>query len=144
MTDVAYAYANARLHFAQGDFAWKAATTTMYMALYTSSLTPDQLNDEVYSNTNELATDAGYTQGGIQMTLNDPAIVGTAPNAYAKLYSSNVTWPSPCTFTGVRTVVIYKNTGTKYLVGYMKYAADKAAQGGVFTVTCPADGWFDF
>lgn len=145
MTDVAYVYASGRSHVAQGDFVWKAATTTNYMALYNSTLTPDQAAaDVVYSNTNELATAAGYTQAGAAMTITDPTLVGSAPNAYAKLAGSDVTWGPTATFTGVRTIIIYKNTGTKYLLGYIKYDADKAAQGGYFTVTCPATGWFDF
>jgi hypothetical protein len=143
MTNVAYMYAKARLHFVQGDIPWKAATSTMYAALYTSSASPDQAADETYNNTNELSTANGYTQGGLQMTLNDPTIVGSAPNAYAKLYCSDMTWGPTASFTGVRTVKIYNNTGSKYLVGYITYDADKAAQGGNFTVPCPSAGLFD-
>jgi hypothetical protein len=143
MTDVAYAYAKARLHFVKGDITWKAATSTVYMALYTSSLTPDQLNDETYSNTNELATANGYTQGGAVMSLNDPVVTGTAPNAYAKLYSSDQTWTG-ASFTGAQTVVIYNNAGSKYLIGYITYGTAKAAQGGNFTVSCPTNGWYDY
>jgi len=143
MTNVAYMYAKGRMHLAKQDMsAWKAATTTYYMALYTSSLTPAQDTDETYSSTNELATANGYTQGGTQMTLYDPVTTGTAPSAYAKLYCADTTWPT-ATFTGVQCVRIYDNSGSKYLLGYILYDADKAGQGGNFTVPCPTLGMFD-
>ena len=142
MTNVAYMYAYGRLHLAKNDISWKAATTTIYMALYTSSKTPAQDTDETYSATNELSQANGYTTGGAQMTLYDPVIAGTAPNAYAKLYCADTTWAT-ATFTGVRTVVMYNNTGSKYVIGYITYDADKAGQGGNFTVPCPTLGMFD-
>jgi len=134
-----------RQHFVRGEMdAWKAITTTYYMALYNSTLAPNQATDDVYSTTNELATAGGYTQGGHVMTLTDPTTTGSAPNALAKLAGSDVTWGPTATFTGVRTAIIYKNSGTKYLLGYINYDVDKAAQGGNFTITCPTAGWFNF
>jgi hypothetical protein len=143
MVDVAHLYDLAGIHFAQGDFVWKTTTATFYMALYTSALTPAQTTDEVYSNTEELASANGYTQGGNPITIvADPSLVGSDPNVYTKLTSSDVTWTG-ATFTGVRTAIIYKNTGTKYLVGFITWTSDKAAQGGLFTVAAPATGWFN-
>jgi hypothetical protein len=143
MVDVAHLYDKAGIHFAQGDFVWKTTTATFYMALYTSALTPAQSTDETYSNTSELATANGYTQGGVAMTIAaNPSVVGADPNAYTKLTSDDVTWPA-ATFTGVRTAIIYSNTGSKYLLGFITYTADKAAQGGSFTVAAPANGWFN-
>ena len=144
MTNVAYMYAKGRLHLTKQDMsAWRATTSSYYMALYNSSLTPDQASDETYSTTNELATSGGYTQGGAALTLYDPVVAGSAPSAYAKLYCADVTWGPTASFTGVRTARIYDNSGSKYLLGYILYDADKAAQGGNFTVPCPAAGMFD-
>jgi hypothetical protein len=141
MTDVAHMLDLGAKHIAMGDIPWKAATGTIYMALYTSTKTVNQTTDETYSSTNELAGTAGYTQGGAAMTLSDPVRSGTDPNSVVTLSSSDVTWGT-ASFTGVRTIEIYNNTGSKYILGYITYGADKAAQGGDFTVQCPATGWF--
>ena len=142
MTDVAHMYDKAPFHLVKGDWTWKSGVTTLYMALYTTGYTPAQSTDETYSTSSELATAAGYTQGGAQMTPNDPVVTGSDPSAYTKLYSSDVTWATS-TFTGVATVVIYNNTGSKYLIGFMTYGTPKASQGGNFIVKCPTNGWFD-
>lgn len=139
--DVAHMYDLAGSHFAQGDFVWKTATSTFYMALYNADLTPNQTTDEIYSTTNELATELGYTRGGAQMTISTPTIVGTDPDAYTKCSGSDVTWAGPCTFEGVKHAIIYKNSGTKYLVSFITWDTPKDADGGSFTVECPATGW---
>jgi hypothetical protein len=142
MTDVAHMFDLGAKHLAMGDIPWKAATATISMALYTSSKSINQTTDETYNSTNELAGSAGYTQTGVAMTISDPTIVGTDPSVYTKLTGSDVTWAT-ATFTGVRTAEIYNNTGSKYLAGYITWGADKAAQGGNFTVQAPATGWFN-
>ena len=143
MVDVAHMYDKAAKHLASNDWAWTAATTTMYMALYTSSYTPSQAADETYSGiSGELTGTNGYSQGGVKMTLTDPTVVGSDPNAYTKLASSDVSW-AVSSFTGVQTIVIYNNVGSKYLIGFIEYGTAKAAGGGTFTVQCPATGWFN-
>jgi hypothetical protein len=143
MVDVAHMYDKAALHLAQNDWAWRAATQTVYMALYTGSYSPSQAADETYSGiSGELTSANGYQQGGVKMTLNDPVVTGADPSAYTKLYSSDVSWAA-ASFTGVQTIVIYNNVGSKYLIGFIEYGTAKSAGGGTFTVQCPATGWFD-
>ena len=147
--DFANWYYNGVVNILEGNINWSAGNTNLYMALY-SSFSPSQSSDQYYTtgslpaNCTELTTAGGYTRGGVQL----PSVA--APAVYSStnivLSSGNVVWPGTCTFTGVVAAVIYyTGSGHNYLLGYIDWAltGPKAAQGGTFTVQCPAAGWFE-
>jgi hypothetical protein len=147
MTNVAHSFDLGIAHLLAGAIFWKSgagANYTYKMALYNSSQTFVQATNTTYAAlgvTNELATALGYTRGGQTMTITS-ASKGTGDTVV--LGGNDVVWtgsPTPCTFTTVRSAVIYEVT-TGYLVSYITWdAPDKAGQGGTFTITAPATGW---
>jgi hypothetical protein len=141
MTNVGKLYYKGAKRLSMGLIPWVSGATTLYMALYDSNLTPVQATEETYDTTHELPTANGYTQGGIALTsVVDPVISGSN----VILASANAEWASPCTFTTARCAKIYNNTGSKYLLGYILWDADKPSVGGRFLVDCPAVGWFEW
>jgi hypothetical protein len=149
MPDTAKWYYNGVEHVLAGDAKWPAGSAALYMTLW-SAFTPVQATDELYTigggitgnaNCTELAAANGYTQGGVQLTSVAAPVVYGVTNV--SLSSANVTWVSPCTFTGVVAAVIHYAGASNYILGYISYASAKAAQGGQFIIDCPAAGWFE-
>ncbi len=145
MTDSAKWYYKGVEHILAGDAKWSAGNTNLYMALYTT-FTPTQITDEILGTWGSTCTEVsgvglGYTTSGQQLTSV------TAPSVYSStniiLSSATVTWPGPCTFTGVNGAVIYYAGTQNYVLGYIAWASPKAAQGGAFSVPCPTAGWFE-
>lgn len=136
-----HAFDKAAIHWAQGEFIWKTTTSTFYMALTTAQ--PTQSTGEVIGDVTQITGGVGgYTTGGAQITIDaNPTITGTDPNSYAKIHSSDVTWAT-ATFTA-NYGVIYLNSGSYYMLGYIDFGGAKTGQGGNFTVQCPTGGWFE-
>src|SRR4030095_46641 len=93
---------------------------TIKAALFTSSYTPAQDTDELYSSlTNEVANGNGYTTGGTRCAT--PTAVYTAGSNLGTFDADNpATWTASSAGFSFRYVVIYDST-TDVLVGYLDY-----------------------
>jgi len=124
-----------------GKIDW--LSDTIKAALFTTSYTPAQDTDELYSSlTNEVANGNGYTTGG--NTCASPTITVTgASNAVAFKASSPSTWTASGAGFTFRYVVIYDST-TSLLIGYDDvYPSSQAlAAGDTFTYTLDSNGVF--
>jgi hypothetical protein len=148
LTDTAKWYYKGVIHILQGDAKWAASSTAIYMALWTA-FSPVQATDEFLAShaitgngsCTQLTTGLGYTQDGIALTSVAAPAVYSSTNI--SLNSADVTWTGTCTFTGVVAATIYYVGTSSWLLGYITWGTAKAAQGGTFTVQCPAAGWFE-
>lgn len=113
-----------------------------YVALLTSSYTPDMAAHDAYADlTNELSTDNGYVSGGLLLdnqswTLSGGAITFDADDSV---------WNAVGGIIGpVRYGAIYNFThASKLLVGLLDFGADKSAGAGAeFKIQHPATGIF--
>ena len=132
-------------HILRGDIPWVASSSSFKMALYTTFV-PTQATDELYAAGSTPAgctevSGGSYVAGGTTLTsVADPAVYSTTNIV---LSSADALWSGTMTFTGVNGAVLYYNGASKYVLGYIAWGTTKAAQGGNFTVQCPAAGWFE-
>ena len=143
MPDTAKWYYMGVEHILKGDAKWAAASTALYMALFTT-FTPTQATDEIFGTYGSTCTEVsggGYTAGGQQLTNVVAPAVYSSTNII--LASDPVTWSGAMTFTGVNGAIIYYKGTSNYVLGYISWAAPKVAQGDAFVVVCPAAGWFE-
>ena len=120
-------------------------TDTIKVALATSSYTPDQDNDQTWSQVSTYeATGTGYVAGGA--TLSGKTITYDGTNNVTVLDADDVTWANS-TITA-RYAVIYDANGAsdteKVLLGYVDFGVDQASTNGNFTITWDAAGIFRF
>ena len=120
-------------------------TDTIKVALATSSYTPDQDNDQTWSQVSTYeATGTGYVAGGA--TLSGKTITYDGTNNVTVLDADDVTWANS-TITA-RYAVIYDDKGAsdteKVLLGYVDFGVDQASTNGNFTITWDAAGIFRF
>jgi hypothetical protein len=117
-------------------------TDTFKLALFTSSLTPNQDTHIYYDaapyTSNQVANGAGYTTGGV--TVSPITVSYDAATNKVSFAASNATWTT-ATFTA-RYGVLYDNTPTtnKPLVLYVDFGADQSPSNGTFSITWDAAG----
>jgi len=119
-------------------FNWES--DTIKVALLTSAYTPDEANDEFFSDVeaNEV-TGNGYTAGG--EILSNTQVTYDSGNDQYILTADNVTWTN-ATITA-RYAVIYKDTGdssTSPLIAYTDFGNDVGITNLDFTLIMPVTG----
>lgn len=141
MAVTATAYLNGIENLNNGTVDWDDnATTTIKVALLTSSAAPNQDTDVHWSDVsaNEI-TGTGYTAGGT--ALGSRAISLDAANNYIQLTGGNVSWTTS-TLTA-RYAIVYKDTGTAAtspLLGFVNFGADMSSSAGTFAINWDATG----
>jgi len=109
-----------------GLFDWD--TNAIKVALFTSTYTPAQQTDILYSSlSNEVANGNGYTTGGVALASK----TDVAATLTTTLDAADSSWTS-ATFT-CRTAVVY-DTVTSALLGYIGFGADQSVVSGTFTI----------
>lgn len=137
------------------------ASGTFKMCLLTSGAALDthiatdgwSLYGDVTTDANELATDHGYTSGGVALTT--PTVTANSGKTGWEFKTDNVEWTaSTGSIPAFRYAVLYM-VGTVWgmvnpLIGYI--LCDNTAggtdipattDGNKLTISCPANGWFD-
>lgn len=113
---------------------------TIKVALTTSSYTPNQDVDEVFSDISNEVTGTGYTAGG--RVLTSVAISYTAGTNTVAIDCDDITWATS-TITA-RRAVFYKWTGTAStspLIGWQDAGSDQSSSGGNFVFLVAAGGF---
>jgi hypothetical protein len=109
---------------------------TFKIALYTGNA---NLNADttVYSNTNELPTSGGYTQGGNTLVISQAPTSGNNQSAVptAFISFSNTSWTS-ATFT-TRCALIYNATQGNKSVAVLDFGSDKTVNNDTFQIIFP-------
>lgn len=108
---------------------------TIKVALLTSSYTPAQGTDHVWSDisANEVVG-AGYTTGGATLGSKTEGLAAHV----LKLTGANTSWAS-ATITA-RYAAIYDTTVSNKLLGYVNFGADVVSTNGTFQITWDAAG----
>ena len=110
------------------------ATDNIYVALVTSSYTPNIGTDTYWSTPQAYeVTGAGYTAGGLILT--GQSVTQDNTNNRAVFTAGNTTWTSS-TVTA-RYAVIYKNTGTagtSPLIAYVDFSTNQSSTIGNFVI----------
>jgi hypothetical protein len=142
-------YEAANLHLADGTFDLDNASLGLTMALFlsTSNCNTLSVGTGVYGDlTNEVATNFGYTQGGIALTGE----TWTKSASVSTFDCDNVVWTASGGSIVARFAVIYCNATVNSIVKPLLCVslldtapADKTAtDGNTFTVTINASGVF--
>lgn len=134
------AYGHACAHVAQGNLVW--ATDTMKLALCTSAYTPDQGNNEFFTDlTNELAASGGYTAGGFALSGKSASYDATTREYRFDAADFSVAALTPS--SPFRYGIVYKDTGTpgtSWLLCYLNFGADQDPGGLPFAIQWAATG----
>lgn len=132
MAVTAYAYGKFAQYLANKQIDFD--TDVIKVALFTSSYTPNQDTDDLYSNlSNEHAATGNYSTGG--ETLANASITQTAN--VLKLDGDNITWSSS-TITA-RYAVIYDSSNS-CLIGFVDFGENMSSSNSDFTITWNASG----
>lgn len=137
MTTTAHWYGRGKLHV-MSDI--NVLTDTLKVALCTSSYTPNQDTDEVFTDVTHEVTGTGYTAGG--KTLTGVTITYTAGTNTVAIHCDDITWAT-ATITA-RIAVFYKSTGTgstSQLIGWQDAGADQSSSGGNFVFAVASGGF---
>lgn len=111
---------------------------TYKIALYTQAAATDKNKSIVsYNTTGELATAAGYTQGGITIATYT---VGLSTNASYVTFTINPTWTATGTGFTADSAVIYNSSRSNHVLAVLSFGSTTASGGGTFTVQLPAAG----
>jgi hypothetical protein len=115
---------------------------TIRAALFTSSYTPAQDTDELYSAlTNEVANGNGYTTGGVALTTTGPSYT-SGTNTTGFTTSTAPSWTASGAGFSFRYVVVYSATSS-VLIGWLDYGSTLTLNASdTFTVTFDAAGIF--
>jgi hypothetical protein len=109
---------------------------TFYIALYTGNASLG-VDTTVYTTDNEVSG-AGYTAGGIALTISQPPTSGVnlqkVPTAYVSF--APAIW-SGATFIA-RGALIYNQTQANKSVAVLDFGSDKVVDNQTFTITFPA------
>ena len=118
-------------NFGIGVIRASTAQDVFKIALYSSSATLDSTT-VVYTTSNEV-TGAGYTAGGIALTVSTtPTSTGTT----AFLSFTDAQWPS-ATITA-RGALIYNSSQGNVAVAVLDFGSDKTSTTGTFAIIFPA------
>lgn len=119
------------------------STTTIKVALTTSSYTPNQDTHDFFDDiTNEVSA-TGYTTGGAALTTR--TITQDDTNNGVKFDGDDVSWTS--SDITARYAVIYKSTGTastSALIALIDFGSNYTSVGGTFQITWNASGIITF
>ena len=110
------------------DGTFSFTSDTFYMALYTNDATLNA-STTAYTATGEVV-DAGYTAGGLALTITQTPTVGSSGNV-AYISFDNAVWSGAITARGA---LIYTASGS---VCVLDFGADKTST-ATFTVQFPA------
>lgn len=113
----------------------------IYVALYTSSLTPNIDTQTYRSDISGEATGSGYTAGGKILASKTITVDDTNNRAVAD--AADVQWTGLT--TSFRYLVVYKYTGTpatERLLAVHDLGSTQTIDGGVYDITWPASGVF--
>lgn len=115
--------------------SWTA--DTIKVALLTSSYTPNQATDHVWSDisANEVSG-TGYTAGGATLTTPTQGVTSHV----LKLTGDNSAWTSS-TITA-RYAAIYDTSVSNKLLGYVDFGGNVASTAATFTIAWDAGGIF--
>ncbi len=103
------------------------------IALLGPSYTPDPAHNDWSDVSGFETTATGYTSGGTTLTIETPTI-NTATGLYVFEFA-DVTWAS---LTGdVRYAVVYRNSGSKPLMGWIDWGSTVTRNQAEFTVAFP-------
>jgi hypothetical protein len=134
-------YANGLVNTMNGNV--DLDTSALKIALFTSSHTPNQNTDSVYTATNEVVG-TGYTAGGVTLAKSVVNDAGVAEFRVGQgTVGTDITWPNS-TITA-RHAIIYADLATKYLIGYCTFGdgvpENVSSSNGTFTIDiAEADG----
>ena len=136
-------YGKGITHVDVGGIVW--GTDTIKLALVTSAYTPDQGNDEFWSDVvaHEIAAGGGYTTGGYTLTGDAKAYDATTREDRFDANDLNGGALTPA--SPFRYGIIYKDTGvaaTSPLLAYINFGADQDPGGLPFAIQWPATGIF--
>lgn len=117
-------------NFGIGVIRASTAGDVFKIALYSSTATLDATTT-AYTTSNEV-TGAGYTAGGIALTISTtPTFTSTT----AFLSFANASWPS-ATITA-RGALIYNSSQGNVAVAALDFGSDKTSTTGAFTIIFP-------
>ena len=141
MAITAHAYLNGVENLNNATINWSDnSTTTIKVALCTSTYTPNQDTHTFFSDITNEVSGTGYTAGGTAVVTR--AISLDTGNNYIQLTGASVSWGSSASFTA-RYAIVYKSTGTAStspLVGYVDFGVDTTVTNGTFTINWDATG----
>ena len=121
-----------------GDGTHDMDDDTFYIALYTSSYTPDATDAVLADLSAEVANGNGYTTGGKALT----GVTWAQTAGTLKFDADDASWTTS-TITA-RYAIIYNYTATnKNLVCLKDFGSDQASSNGTFTVQFNANGILD-
>jgi len=106
---------------------------TIQVALYDDSHA-FTATDTVYTTTNELATENGYTQGGAAL-----ATKAVTEGATTKWDADDVAWAAS-TFTAYHAVIWDNTVATDDLICSIDFGGAKTVSAGTFTIQWHTDG----
>ena len=109
----------------------------IYVALVTSSYTPDKDSDDYFGDVDNEVSGAGY----VAKALANKSITQDDANDRAKFDADDAIWTT-ATFTA-RAAIIYKHTGaaaTSTLIAYVDFGEDYSATAEDFTIEWDSDG----
>lgn len=120
------------------------STTTVKIALVTSSYTPNRAGHDFWddASANEVSG-TNYTAGGNEVASKTCAV---ASNVVTVDAADPATWSqSGSGFSNARYAILYKDTGTastSVLIAYADFGSDKGNVSGDLTVELDTDGIF--
>lgn len=126
-------------HMGSGNVDWE--NDTLRAALY-SDISNFTADSETYSNTNELATQYGYTQNNKAVT--GAAIIDNDTDDVVQFDIGDITWTASGGAIGPASgCLIYDVTNGSGVVYLIDFAASKQADDGTdFKITIDASGLF--
>lgn len=107
---------------------------TIKIALYTAYASLDNTTT-AYTTVNEVATEGGYTAGGVVLTGATIQSDSTTNTVYVDFDSPSWT---DATFIA-RGALIYNETQDNASIAVLDFGADKTAGGSTFTITMPTN-----
>jgi hypothetical protein len=139
MAVVHYVYAKFLVHAITQDKVLDWDADTIKVSLHTSSWTPNQDTDSVWSTPSNEITGTGYTTGGATLGSKTNA---TTNNVLA-LDAADPAWTAS-TFSAVRRCVFYDDTpassANKPLISFGDFGSDQSVSSGTFTINLNAAG----
>jgi len=106
---------------------------TFKLALFLTSATLSA-STATYTNTGEVATGGGYTQGGVSLTNVNPSI---DTNTAITDFNPDITWATSTITAGGALIYNFTTAPNNRAVAALTFGGDKISSAGDFTVTFP-------